>query len=168
MIRYVVDWDSVPAPSRLLRETFEHTLAAQMHQAFQGTREMVLAPPNEPAFRRVQEVLRLTPPDQFKLDRFWEKDSQRCAIGLAMRDPWFIQRGFTWAPVSNAHDGFDTVTPVYELNRGWQAVMAFFRISAENAGWIFDIGGYPSGASPANVIDHIDRFLEEHKSYAAS
>lgn len=120
-------------------------------------REMVSAPvPHVEAFRRLQEILRGVPRNKFSMT-FWDCGSTQCAIGHAMHDPWFVQRGFYphFSPTC------PMLLPAFDSEKEWWAVGAFFQVSYRHAIWLFAEASYLAhkGRGPKAVINRIDVFL---------
>lgn len=76
---------------------------------------------------------------------FWYFRGQGCAIGLAAAmDPWFKAQGLRLESTESMKD----CRPVYRNHSDWQAVVAFFGISGEEARALFDRRGYDGQVRP--------------------
>lgn len=85
-----------------------------------------------------------------------------CAVGHAMRDPWFRRRGFT---TGKSDSCLNTHVPFYKKTGSThnEACQEFFEISIREFGDLFTSKGYEKDPTPKQVAKKIRKFVREGK-----
>ena len=110
-------------------------------------------PVEKQRLRQLCRVLESIPDEAFDL-RDWARngscDSVACAVGWAMRDPWFREEGLGRAKKRS---------PAFAGQSGWRAVRDFFGLSREQAFELFHAGRYET-PNRAAVLARLREFAD--------
>lgn len=105
---------------------------------------------------RVADICDKVDPEKFSL-RDWDYNGCRCAVGHAMNDSWFNERGF-----HSTDDNCLRQAPLFGNLRQWTAIVAFFEITIDEAEFLFVEDSYVS-SSPKEVAIRIRLFVEQRE-----
>lgn len=110
------------------------------------------------------EILPAVPPEDFYLG-FWRCGTVGCAIGHAGSYPPFNQEGFSLTKMKGKPN---SLCPQYVNAAGetlyfWKAVCEFFKLTQEQAIYLFSANCYPlrTATSITVVIDRLTQFINE-------